>query len=78
MKTLMLHSGKFWGGIEAGVVIVGFGLRLLWRGITVHRGMFGDDPLVPRWLWITCAGISIAFGLAVIGYIVWVWQGASG
>lgn len=63
----------------AGAVIIGFGLWLLWRGITndIRRDLFGD-PLIPRWMWITGGVICTTVGLAVSAFILWQWHVAGG
>lgn len=68
-----------WRGIIAGVVIVGLGLWLLWRGITndIPRDLFGT-PLVPRWMWIIGGLMSAIGGLALIAFLLWQRHVASG
>ena len=61
-----------WRGIIAGVVIVGLGLWLLWRGIAndISRDLFGT-PLIPRWIWIMSGLMSAIGGLALIAFLLW-------
>jgi hypothetical protein len=67
-----------WLGTAAGIVIAGFGVRLLWRGIAddVWKDSFGD-PIIRRWVYVTAGILCIVAGGALVAFLVWQWRSAT-
>ena len=69
----MESTRPFYRGVFVGVLIAGFGLWLLWRGIRndVWRSSVFNEPMLNRWYYILGGTLCIAGGIGYVVLLFW-------